>query len=194
MNDLTSWSHFFARQAKAPPLIFLSGVRHQLKRGVCCPMHSHRAIEIVYHPVGRGVTRLKNDRVVGFAERDIVVYAPHEMHDQVVEIEGEDLCLRIGVPSGRRDIPRKCFSVPGVQDVSILEDIRTLSRGQVNPAEQTIFNLRATSTLYALIHLACTRSHEKDGAKRYVLKAERYIGDHFSSLKTLREVAEHIGI
>ena len=59
MEDLTSWSHFLARQAKAPPLIFLSGVRHRLKRGVYCPMHSHRAIEIVYHPVGRGVTRLK---------------------------------------------------------------------------------------------------------------------------------------
>lgn len=158
-------------------------------------MHSHREIEIVYHPSGRGVTRLKNDQAVGFVESDIVVYAPDEMHDQVLEVEGEDWCLRIGVPHGLRDVPKKCFSVPGVQDASILEDIRTLSLGRVSPAEQTIFNLRATSTLYALVHLAGTRSHEKeDGAKRYVLKAEHYIRDHFSSLKTLREVAEHAGI
>jgi AraC-like DNA-binding protein len=85
-----------------------------------------------------------------------------------------------------------------VQDASVLQDLRTLSRGQVrpSPAEQAIFNLRVTSALYALVNLACTRRHENEenSSLRHVQRAEHYIGAHFSTIKTLREVAEAIGV
>ena len=178
-------------------LAYVSGVRLTLKKGVCCQMHSHRAIEIVYHPRGRGITRLEKSSDVAFAESSVVVYAPNERHDQVMDKEGEDLCVTLAVPVRYRGVPRRCFCVDRVEDASIIEDIRLLSQGRVDltPTEQAIFNLRATSTLYALVNLAHARDEASArGAEKYVQKAEQYVRDHFATLTTLRETAGHTGI
>jgi AraC-like DNA-binding protein len=196
MESLASWSRFVARHMNAPPLAYLSGMRHVVKKGVYCQMHSHRAIEIVYHPRGRGLTRLESHEIA-FRESSAIIYAPEERHDQVMDCEGEDLCVTLAVPARYRGVPRQCFSVGRVEDAAIIEDIRILSQGRVDltPTEQAIFNLRATSTLYALVHLAQVRDEENDlGADKYVQKAEQYIRDHFATLTTLREAAEHAGI
>ncbi len=135
---------------------------------------------------------------MNFDNGDVVVYAPNEMHDQVMKQEGEDMCVTIAVPRGRERLPTTCFSVSNVEDASIIEDIRLLSRGGVrlDPTEQAIFNLRATSTLYALVHLACARGEEdgRDSAQNHVRKAEHYIRDHFTTIRSLPEVAEAVGI
>ncbi len=198
MDTVTDWGRFAARRAKAPPLIFVNGLRHILKPGVCCDFHSHDAIEIVYHPTGQGVTRLEKNRAVTFQEGDAVIYAPGEQHDQVMETPGEDLCLRIGLPKGIGAMPRRCFRVSGIRDASVIEDIRLLSRGRVrlSPAEQAIFNLRATSTLFALIHLASLHQGKKEDRdpERYVHEAEKYLQDHFATIQSLREASEAAGI
>ena len=197
MDSLSFWARFVSRYKNAPPLTYLSGVRHLVKRGVCCPMHSHPAIEMVYHPRGRGITRLEKDRDVAFSEGSVVVYAPGQRHDQVMDSEGEDLCVTLAVSPRHRGVPRHCFTVGRVGEAAVVEDMRLLSRGRVdlNPTEQAIFNLRATSTLYALVHLARTRYEENThGTERYVQKAEQYVRDHFATLVTLREAAEHAGI
>jgi len=197
MNSLTSWARFIARYMNAPPLPYLSGVRHFIKQGVCCQMHSHPAIEIVYHPRGRGITRLEKNRHLAFEEGAVVVYAPGERHDQVMDCDGEDLCVTLAVSPRYRGVPRHGFAVAQVEDAAVVEDMRHLSQGRVelNPTEQAIFNLRATSTLYALVHLARTRDEEEaHGAARYVQKAEQYVRDHFATLVTLREAADHAGI
>jgi len=197
MDSLSSWARFVSRYKDAPPLAYLSGVRHLVKKGICCQVHSHPAIEMVYHPRGRGVTRMEKERDVAFSEGSVVVYAPGEQHDQVMDSEGEDLCVTLAVSPWHRGIPRRCFTVARVEDAAVVEDMRLLSQGRVdlNPIEQAIFNLRATSTLYALVHLARTRYEENaHGTVRYVQKAEQYVRDHFATLVTLREAAEHAGI
>ena len=198
IDPLPSWSQFVQSRIDGPPLAYLSGVRHAVGEGVCCAMHSHHAFEIVYHPRGKGITRLGKDCSVAFDRGDIVVYAPDEMHDQVMEHAGEDLCVTIALPRGRGKLPRTCFHVPRVEDASVLEDIRLLSKGgiQLHPTEQAIFNLRATSTLYALVHLACADSGDsaENGSRHYALKAENYIRTHFTQIKNLREIADAIGI
>jgi len=151
----------------------------------------------VYHPRGSGVTRLENDGHFVFHEGSAVVYAPEERHDQVMDCEGEDLCVTLAVSPRQRGVPRHCFTVARVEDAAVVEDIRLLSQGRVKlaPTEQAIFNLRATSTLYALLHLARTRDEESThGMERYVQKAEQYVRDHFTTLVTLREAAEQAGI
>jgi AraC-like DNA-binding protein len=198
INHLTSWSQFVQRRIDGPPLAYLSGVRHAVGKGVGCAMHSHHAFEIVYHPRGKGITRLGKDRSVAFDHGDVIVYAPDEMHDQVMEREGEDLCVTIAMPTGRAKLPQACFRVPRVEDSSVIEDIRLLSKGgiRLHPTEQAIFNLRATSTLYALVHLACARNEEsaENGPQNHVLKAENYIRNHFTKIKALPEIAHAIGI
>lgn len=179
-------------------MVFVNGLRHLLQPGVCCDFHSHESIEIVYHPTGKGVTRLEKQRVLPFEEGDAIVYAPEEKHDQVMETSGEDLCLQIALPRGSRGAPRTGFRVNGIQDATVIEDIRLLSRGRVRPsaAEQAIINLRVTSTLFALIHLASLH-HARTEARapeRYVREAEKYLRDHFATIQSLREVAEAVGI
>ena len=198
IKNLTAWAEFVARRINGPPMAFLSGVRHVVGEGFCCPMHSHHAFEIVYHPRGKGITRVGKERAVAFDQGDAVIYAPDEMHDQVMEQEGEDLCVAIALPAGKQKLPQACFSVPKVEDASVIEDIRLLSKGGVglDPTEQAIFNLRATSTLFALVRLACARGAEAtgNGTQNYVLKAEHYIRNHFTTIKNLPEVADEIGI
>ena len=80
----------------------------------------------------------------------------------------------------------------------MLEDLRALSqdRVRVSRSEQTILNLRATSALCALIHLASTRqpTSEGRGPERHVEDAERYIRTGFAAIRSLREVATGCGV
>ncbi len=197
MESLISWNRFISRHLNAPPMRYVSGIQLPVKRGVCCQMHSHPAIEIVYHSRGRGITRLEDGYDVAFGEGSVVVYAPGERHDQVMDDEGEDFCVKLAVSPRHREIPKHCFTVPRVEDAAMIEDIRLLSQGRVKlaPTEEAIFNLRATSTLYALLHLALSWDEKSaSGMERYVQKAEQYIREHFATLVTLREAAEHAGI
>jgi AraC-like DNA-binding protein len=160
-------------------------------------MHSHPAIELVYHAAGGGITRLEKNRQLAFEEGPVVIYAPGERHDQVMDSDGEDLCVTLAVPPHYRGVPRHCFTVPRAGDAGVVEDIRLLSQGRVRlaPAEQAVYNLRATSILFALVHLAQTRDEENaHGTERYVQKAEQYVRDHFATLISLREAADHAGI
>ncbi|MDD5199487.1 MAG: AraC family transcriptional regulator [Terrimicrobiaceae bacterium] len=193
-----SWSQFLIRQVKSPPLTFVHGMRQVVPRGVCCPMHSHRAIEIVYHPVGSGITRLEGGRTLSFEEGSAVVYAPQEVHDQVMDRQGEDLCVQLAIPARSRRVTGRCLLIPAVDDPALIEDIRLLSRGHVGigATEQAIFNLRATSTLLALGHRSCNQRNDdgRNPSDGYILKAEQYIRDHFSEIQTMRQVADHVGI
>lgn len=198
MESLASWSRFIVRQAKSPPLVLVHGVRHAVLHEVHCPMHSHPAIEIVYHAVGRGISRLADGPPVSFSEGGAVIYAPHERHDQVMDCEGEDLCVQLALPSGLRGVPKTCLVIPLLKDPALIEDIRLLSRGHVHatPLEQAIFNLRATCTLMALVQLACTRpdAGARTASENHVRKAEQFIRDRFSTIPSMQEVAGHVGI
>jgi AraC-like DNA-binding protein len=197
MDTLAEWVNFVSRYMNAAPLPYLSGVRHFVKPGVCCAMHSHASVEIVYHPRGKGITRLENDQNISFDEGAVVIYAPEERHDQVMDTEGEDCCFTMAVSPRYRGVPRRGFTVTRVEDAVLIEDMRLLSQGRVKlaPLEQAVYNLRATSTLSARGHLAHTQHEERaQGAERYVQKAEQYIRNHFATLVTLREVAEFTGI
>ena len=192
-----AWTQFAARRSKAP-LAFAHGMRVAVQTGVCCAVHSHREIEIVYHASGRGFSRVKGRPDLTFEERGIVVYAPEEPHDQVMEKPGEDYCVQIAVPAAEKKDLRAGFYLPVVEDLALLEEIRVLTRGRVRAgrAEQLVLDLRATATLCALIHLASTHSSSAglDRDERYVQGAEQFIREHFASIGSLRDVAGQIGI
>ena len=56
MTQLTSWTQFLEYQIEEKPLQFRHGMRHPFKTGGYCPVHSHPEFEIVYHPIGEGIT------------------------------------------------------------------------------------------------------------------------------------------
>jgi AraC-like DNA-binding protein len=198
MTNFQLWSDFAARQEAAPPLSYVYGSHHTVSREVCCRPHSHRSIEIVYHPSGRGVTRFDTKRAFTFRERGAVIYAPHEMHDQEMSSDGEDMCIHLAVPENAKRLPVAGLHIPRVDDPILIEEIRALSQrsAQLNPGEQAVYSFRATAVLLALVRQACTHDDrtKASAAEQRVLQAEQYVREHFPVIASVSEVAGHIGI
>lgn len=198
MSSTQTWSGFLKIQAQAPPLLFVHGLNHLLPVDHYGVAHSHSALEIVYHPSGRGVTRAGGGKSVAFREGSAVIYVANERHDQLMERGGEDLCVQLAVPEEGHALPASCLYVPQVVSASMREDLYLLSRGnpRLSRIEQSIFNLRATAVLLGLIQIACDdRSWAEAGlAEQHALKAERYICDSFATIGSLDEVARHVGV
>ena len=198
MAQLSAWTNLASRFDSAPPLKFVHGMRHTVARGLCCEVHSHQAVEIVFHPTGRGVSRVEGEPIRPFRAGDVVVYAPGQPHDQVMETAGDDFCVQVALPKRNGAVPRASFHVAAVDDPSLLDDLRALSQDRVSVSrtEQLILNLRATSALCTLIHLASTRQplDAVRGPERHVGAAEHFIRTHFAGIRSLREVAASAGI
>jgi AraC-like DNA-binding protein len=198
MAHIKEWMTLAARMASRPPLRFIHGMRHTVSRGWCCDVHQHRDIEIVFHPRGRGTSRAYGESDVGFEPGDVVVYAPGQPHDQVMETPGDDFCVQIELPARNGTAPRSGFHLSAIEEPSLLEDLRALSQDRVRATrnEQTILNLRATSVLCALIHLASSRQPARAGGgpERHINDAEQYIRKNFATIRSLRDVAAGTGV
>jgi len=177
---------------------FLCGMRHSMKKGDYCNFHSHRGIEIVYHPFGSGVTRTGQNSHIPFEEGSVVIYPAGAPHDQAMDANGEDLCIQVAASGSKERLPDKCLYIPGINKQSVIEDIRLLAvtRTKLAPASQAICNLRATATLLELIQLAEAKlqGDQASLASRHVLKARQYIQEHFPEITSLRQIAENVGV
>ncbi|HEX4140465.1 MAG TPA: AraC family transcriptional regulator [Candidatus Methylacidiphilales bacterium] len=195
---MKAWIALAARFAAAPPLRFVHGMRHAVAEGLCCAVHSHPEVEIVFHPTGSGLSRGQGQPDTSFKAGDAIIYASGQPHDQVMETPGEDFCVQLALPAQARSVPRHGFRVPAIEDPGLLHDLHNLSqdRVRVSRAEQIILDLRATATLCNLIHLASKYAIEDspDTAGGYVPAAERYIREKFAVIRTLGEVAAAVGI
>lgn len=189
------WRERLQQTAKHSPLRYVNGVRVPVCAGVCCHVHAHSAVEIVYHDRGHGRTRLPG-RELDFTEGSVIMYAPELRHDQVMAVAGEDWCIQIALPSNY-EFP-ECLEVPVVGEAWMLDEIRHLSRGHavVSEREQAVLNLRATSLLLGLLHAASngSRQEQLDPAEQHARSAEDYLRRYFASIQSLTEVARHVGV
>jgi AraC-like DNA-binding protein len=198
MTSYEAWSKFAARQAGAPPLAYVYGSRHAVSPASYCRSHSHRSIEIVFHPTGIGVTRFETKPVIKFGERDAVIYSPREVHDQEMFSDGEDMCIHLAVPKNGPAPPPGGLHVPYVADPLLIKEISTLSQSgpQETLVERSIANFRATAILLALTSLACADNERQQAspAERRILMAEQYIRENSATLASMKQVAGHVGI
>ena len=191
------WKTALAWPAGQNPPAFVSGLIHSLQRGYTCAMHSHPAVEIVYHASGRGETRAAG-RSIPFHEGSAVVYAPHEMHDQSMASDGEDLCVQVALPGSMCRKLACGFFVPRLGQPWLIAEIQNLCRSRAQPGglEQRVFDLRAAAVLLALVDIATKASREDalPPSERHVMQAEQFMGEHFAGISSLRDVAEHVGV
>ena len=176
---------------------FVSGLIHSVRRGYNCGMHSHPAVEIVYHATGRGETRVAG-RSIPFQEGSAVIYAPQEIHDQSMASDGEDLCVQVALPGS------VCLKLPGgffaprIGQPWLIAEIQNLCRSRAQPGglEQRVFDLRAAAVLLTLVDIATKASREETlpPSERHVMQAEQFMSEHLASISSLRDVAEHIGV
>lgn len=178
-------------------LSFSAGLRHTVANGYYCPIHCHPSVEIIYHPTGAGTTCVAGNPH-DFTPGSVLVHAPEELHDERVTEKGEDLCVQILLPENLHRRLRQGFFVREISTPWLVEDVQQLSQTQARPGtfEQRILDLRATAVLLELTRQAATVFSESSlpPAERHVLQAEQYISDHFASIRSLEDVAAHVGI
>lgn len=190
----SSWHDLLAFPSQ--PMRFIGGWKQPVGLGACCRMHSHPAIEIVYHRGGKGVTRLRHGESLDFEPGSFVVYAPNAKHDQIMTEPGDDLCIHILAPtsltlSGSMMIPPQSRENCNREEAHYL----TTGRPAADEGEQSILNLRATALLFSLIRAASAHSSPtEDPTSSYVEQAEQYISENFATIKSVGAIAQHIGI
>ena len=197
MLNSAIWKTALDQSAGQKPPAFVSGLIHSVPRGYNCGMHSHPAVEIVYHATGRGKTRVAG-RSIPFQEGSAVIYAPQEIHDQSMASDGEDLCVQVALPgSGCRKLDGGFF-VPRIGQPWLIAEIQNLCRSRAQPGglEQRVFDFRAAAVLLALVDIATKASREEalPPSERHVMQAEQFMSEHFASISSLRDVAEHVGV
>jgi len=185
--------HFFRGEA----LRFVTGFQHEILISTSCPMHSHASLEIVYHPSGRGVTRLENGATVEFDEGGVVVYAPRVVHDQSMTRSGIDICIHIECP---RPVPKTlgdCIYIPAVRDPGVAAELEALSRYTLGrpQLQQVLLNHRATALLIQLFEAAGAATQDpRPAAERYAESAREFIMTRFEEIRGMEDIAEKVGI
>lgn len=193
-SGAASWRNL-AYQAVQSPMKFITGWRASVCRGVCCPKHAHSGLEMVYHRKGAGVTRLGRTQteVISFSEGSCVFYPPGLLHDQVMQVTGEDLCVHLEIPNSIVNGLQGCLVVPDVAHCVFTEwDHLTSGHRCDDVLEQGLMDLRATSALLAMLHQFFFSSGARNPVgKQAVGRAELYIREHFSTIASMREVAAY---
>lgn len=218
MQDAEVWNAALLERPASRPFRFVTALRHVTGKDTYCPFHSHRALEIVFHPSGAGVTRTRNSgeltpgipqvqkgkeermaaRSIRFGEQSVVIYAPDQEHDQYTEEHGEDYCIQLSLPARSAAQLSPGLHLETVDKTWIFEELHRLSgiRTFPTPGEQQVLDLRATALLLALVQSAAAASQvgSVDPARERVRKVQLYIEEHFSTIESLQEVADHAGV
>lgn len=195
MSSAPSWVRLQQRLAAGLVLQHVAGLRHPVATHTPCRFHAHSAIELVYHPLGRGVTTIARGKEVSFASGDVVLYAPGVRHDQRMVVDGEDCCVQIAPPPG---LPlRGHLHVGRITDQILPAEIEYLSARQPvgSPTERALLNLRTTAVLLQVLELALVRREADAGqAEAHVRAAERYVHENHATIHSVAEIARAIGL
>ena len=199
MKAATTWPDFLTFLKKAPPLEYVHGMRHPVTKNLAHSVHSHSTIEIVYHAAGSGRVQLPEGRTVHFPERGVVIHAPMEAHDQIMDCDGEDICIHIAIPNRTTLRAASSLCIERIDSLAVLADIEFLGKAHhcPDPVEKVILNLRATSLLMALLRQSLQMTAIRNAPQadeHYVLSAERYMMESYQTIDTMRQVAENTGI
>lgn len=179
------------------PFRFRAGLRVRMEGGSYCPPHSHEGLEVVFHRKGSGRTRL-GQMNQSFDEGSVVIYGPSQVHDQTADHATEDHCVHIDVPPAVARKLDHMLYLPAIGSDGVLEDILNLSSASASSGgiEQMVFDLRASALLLSLLQLA-SDAHEETSVPRPALlvrRAGQYLQEHFASIQSLGEIAEHLDV
>ncbi len=160
-----------------------------------CLMHQHPSIEIVYHPRGTGVTRLRDGTTFHYAEDGLVVYPPGVEHSQTMTETGEDWVIHLRSASA---LPQECLETMQLAHVDCecmrMElDYLSAHRSQPDPLTQQILNSRVTALYAAIVQGAIIRQGSCNRDPR-VEQAYNFIQRNYPFIRSVQEAADHVGL
>ena len=168
-------------------------------------MHSHPLVELVYHPRGFGVTTLGNGDQIEFEPYGTVIYPAWLDHDQRMTCEGVDVCLHIepddsdeainGLFSGAYYIP-PIRSESNRADPFIHSEFLHLAQIRSDPIRCVELDLRATALIARLLQFGhpFNQDTQQASADVYIERAQAYIRENHAQIKTMGEIATHVGV
>lgn len=185
---------------KTPPAAprFVAGFRHSVRRDFVCRLHSHPALEIVFHRGGSGLTRLPGRADVPFEPHTVIIYGPDIPHDQVMRSAGEDVCVQIEVPARIRRAVGPVLRLPAITEPVLVEELLSLSESPApeNDLQRTLLDHRAAAVLLSLLQLreATPATSADTPSSCHAAAAAHYMQRHFHEIGSLREISDHLGL
>ncbi len=174
-------------------LQFICGFRHMLAAGSSCRMHHHSAVEMVYHPTGRGETGLADGRRLRFGEGAVVFYPPGVRHDQMLVAPGSDLCIHFDFRGSRPEGLEAAVLVERVEDRALRNELQQLAQAQPRNSDldRAALDHRISALLIGLVIAGGAPSRGDPG---HAERAHAHIARDYQRLGRFEEIAETLGI
>ena len=173
-----------------PPVEYVLVYPHKLKAGNYCPMHSHDRFEIVFHPSGKGTSRLKGGRSIEFGPGDALIYGKNEMHDQRMETDGTDHCIQFHVND--RNLMEKlerCGVIRNIRSRSVLKDLEEMSHWQEEGSVEAR-DFRASSLIFSLLwESERIKDDDMEPGFRFASEAKKIVSVEISPPPAVDDVA-----
>ncbi|OGV53476.1 MAG: hypothetical protein A2X45_24395 [Lentisphaerae bacterium GWF2_50_93] len=168
---------------------------HKLKAGHYCPMHFHDRFEIVFHPSGKGTSRLKTGKTIDFGPGDVVIYGKNEPHDQRMEIDGIDHCIQFHVnDKALIDKIKRCDVINNIRSRSILKDLEDMSHWQDEDSLEAK-NFRTASIIYSLLWESERKKEETpEPGFQFAMEAKKIVSSEINAPPSVDDIARRIGI
>lgn len=170
------------------------------------PMHSHRVIELVYHPRGSGITTLGDGRKIEFEPHGTVIYPAFTRHDQEMRVPGDDICLHIAETIPMEETTERLFSEALYIPPSSLDQrradrfVRTeflhLAQVRGDSTRRLELNFRVTALVARLLQLKRSVAEEipQSSPDTYLHRARQFISENYARITSVKEIAGHVGI
>ncbi len=160
------------------------------------PLHTHDAVEIVWHVGGRGVDILADGDERSFAGNAVVVHGHAEPHGQRNEIAGMDRCILLRVSDDLKQRIGAYQVLPNLSGAALQEEMKFLSSNQQKPAAlQAVYNARAEATL---LHLLYELEQLDAGAERSMADkmrdAESFMRMNFQEALSNNDIARQVDL
>jgi AraC-like DNA-binding protein len=186
------------------PVSFERGFRHRLHRGFVCAMHQHPAIEMVYHPSGRGVTVLHSaaDQRIPYKPGTVVIYPRNCPHSQIVDEEGIDCCIHFMCDASLLPFFTKVLVFRNVPENRLGDGLRSLSAppALLDSGERAVYDLRLLTLLAELWVVQEIKESPRatlessSPSTRYVQAAKHILSRNLTETISLDDAAGRIGI
>jgi AraC-like DNA-binding protein len=176
---------------------YLVGFHRPACEGVCCPLHDHEGIEIVYHAQGDGMTRLFAGPPIAFEQGAAVIYPPRTTHDQVMSRPGMDVCVQMSLAGSVPRVLESPLLVRRVEDPWLVRELEALGSGHpsASPAMRVALAHRSAAVLVRLVETAEPHAlDDKSPAEQHAARARHYIDEHFREIGRIEEVARAVGL
>lgn len=156
-----------------------------------CHPHDHDALELVWHPRGRGVTTLADGRELAFGPGDLVWYPPGLRHRQRFLRLGPDHCVHLAV-AGALPPPFDRAGSARITDARLRAELVALAGPQRDtPLARISLDHRAAALLADLVDLLAPAAEAPRDAASAAMAIVR---DQAHRISGIDDVARAVGL